>query len=138
MIFGLCLHAYPVTAGMAGRQRWPDDVDEISSQVTSRAGVSRRSCTLLARLKDIGTKRDKAGNRLLFYDQYISLLLLYFFNPTITSLRGLQQASTLEIVQRRLGIRPTSLGSFSEAARVFDAEALQGNPPGTGSTKPPP
>ena len=78
---------------------------------------------LLARLKDIGTKRDKAGNRQLFYDQYISLLLLYFFNPTITSLRGLQQASTLEVVQRRLGIRATSLGSFSEAARVFSADA---------------
>jgi Transposase DDE domain len=80
---------------------------------------------LLARLKDIGTRRDVAGNRLLFYDQYISLLLLYFFNPTITSLRGLQQASTLEVVQRRLGIRPTSLGSFSEAARVFNAEPLR-------------
>jgi hypothetical protein len=79
---------------------------------------------LLARLKDIGAKRDKAGNRLLFYDQYISLLLLYFFNPAITSLRALQQASTLEVVQRRLGIRATSLGSFSEAARLFDAEAL--------------
>jgi hypothetical protein len=75
-------------------------------------------------LKHIGTQRDKAGNRSLFYDQYISLLLLYFFNPTLTSLRGLQQASTLEVVQRRLGIRPTSLGSFSEAARLFDAEAL--------------
>lgn len=79
---------------------------------------------LLARLRDIGTQRDRAGNRQLFYDQYISLLLLYFFCPTITSLRGLQQASTLEAVQRRLGIRPTSLGSFSEAARLFDAEAL--------------
>jgi hypothetical protein len=81
---------------------------------------------LLARLKDIGAERDKAGNRQLFYDQYISLLLLYFFNPTITSLRGLQQASTLETVQRRLGVRATSLGSFSEAARVFDAQALHG------------
>jgi len=81
---------------------------------------------LLARLKDVGAKRDRAGNRQLFYDQYISLLLLYFFNPTITSLRGLQQASTLETVQRRLKIRPTSLGSFSEAARVFDAQALHG------------
>src|SRR5262249_10882062 len=49
---------------------------------------------------------------------------LYFFSPTITGLRGLQQASTLEAVQRRWGIRPTSLGSFSEAARLFDAQAL--------------
>lgn len=79
---------------------------------------------LLARLRDLGTQRDRAGNRQLFYDQYISLLLLYFFSPTITSLRALQQASTLEAVQRRLGIRATSLGSFSEAARLFDAQAL--------------
>lgn len=79
---------------------------------------------LLTRLRGIGTKRDRAGNRQLFYDQYVCLLLLYFFSPTITSLRALQQASTLEAVQRRLGIRPTSLGSFSEAARLFDARAL--------------
>ena len=79
---------------------------------------------LLARLKDVGTDRDRAGNRQLFFDQYISLLLLYFFSPTITSLRALQQASTLEAVQRRLGVRATSLGSFSEAARLFDAQAL--------------
>jgi len=79
---------------------------------------------LLARLRDFGTERDRSGNRQLFYDQYVCLLLLYFFSPTITSLRALQQASTLEAVQRRLGIRATSLGSFSEAARLFDANAL--------------
>jgi hypothetical protein len=79
---------------------------------------------LLARLRDFGTGRDRAGNRQLFYDQYVCLLLLYFFSPTISSLRALQQASTLEAVQRRLGIRATSLGSFSEAARLFDARAL--------------
>jgi len=79
---------------------------------------------LLARLRDFGTQRDRAGNRQLFYDQYVCLLLLYFFSPTITSLRALQQASTLEAVQRRLGIRATSLGSFSEAARLFDARVL--------------
>jgi hypothetical protein len=79
---------------------------------------------LLARLRDFGSQRDRAGNRQLFYDQYIGLLLLYFFSPTITSLRALQQASTLAAVQRRLGIRATSLGSFSEAARLFDADAL--------------
>lgn len=79
---------------------------------------------LLTRLRGVGAQRDRAGNRRLFYDQYVSLLLLYFFSPTITSLRALQQASTLDAVQRRLGIRPTSLGSFSEAARLFDARAL--------------
>ena len=83
-----------------------------------------RSLPSPARLRDFGTERDRSGNRQLFYDQYVCLLLLYFFSPTITSLRSLQQASTLEAVQRRLGIRATSLGSFSEASRLFDAAAL--------------
>ena len=34
---------------------------------------------LLAHLRPIGTERDRAGNRQLFYNQYASLLLLYFF-----------------------------------------------------------
>ena len=81
--------------------------------------------SLLERLHDVGTARDKAGNRDLFCDQYVSLMLLYFFNPTLTSLRGIQAASQLQKVQKTLGCRPTSLGSFSEASRVFDAESLQ-------------
>jgi hypothetical protein len=80
---------------------------------------------LLRRLHDARTDRDRAGNRELFYDQYALLLLLYFFTPTLTSLRGLQQATRLEKVQKRLGVRRTSLGSLSEAARVFDATLLQ-------------
>ena len=51
------------------------------------------------------TERDRAGNRQLFYDQYASLMLLYFFNPMVTSLRGLQQTTTLTKVQERLGVR---------------------------------
>jgi hypothetical protein len=80
---------------------------------------------LLERLHDVGTQRDRAGNRHLFFDQYGALLLLYFFNPILTSFRGIQQASTLDKVGRALGVSRTSLGSLSEAARVFDAAALQ-------------
>src|SRR5262249_13970343 len=76
---------------------------------------------LLQRLHDVGTARDKAGNRLLFFDHFTSLLLLYFFSPVITSLRGLQQAGDLEKVQRLFGSRHISLGSLSEASAVFDA-----------------
>jgi hypothetical protein len=79
---------------------------------------------LLERLQDVGAARDKAGNRLLFFDQYTALLLLYFFNPVVTSLRGLQQASGLDKVQKLLGVRRTSLGSLSEATGVFDAQPL--------------
>lgn len=80
---------------------------------------------LLGKLHDAGTERDRAGNRRLFYDQYASLLLLYFFNPVVTSLRGIQQASGIPKVQRALGVARTSLGSLSEAARVFDADLLK-------------
>jgi Transposase DDE domain len=79
---------------------------------------------LFAHLRTVGTERDRAGNRQLFYDQYATLMLLYFFNPTVTSLRGLQQTTTLESVQQRLHVRRTSLGSLSEAAYVFDAALL--------------
>ena len=48
-------------------------------------------------------------NRELHYDQYIALILFYFFNPVLTSLRSIQQASTLEKVQSALGVKATSL-----------------------------
>jgi Transposase DDE domain len=79
---------------------------------------------LLDRLRNINTERDRAGNRQLFCDQYVGLLLVYFFNSVVTSLRGLQQVSELEKVQELLGIRQVALGSLSEAARVFDADVL--------------
>ena len=80
---------------------------------------------LFDRLHDHGTQRDKAGNRILHYDQYLSLQLLFFFNPIVTSMRGLVQASELKKVQERLNVSPTSLGSFSEAGSVFDADLLK-------------
>ena len=80
----------------------------------------------LERLCGVGTERDVAGNRELYFDQYTALILLYFFSPIVTSLRGLQQATELKKVQKQLGISRVSLGSLSEASRVFDAEALQG------------
>jgi hypothetical protein len=79
---------------------------------------------LLNRLHDDATARDRAGNRRLFYDQYACLLLLFFFNPIIKSLRGIQRASTLNKVQRLFGCNRVSRGSLGEASRVFDPELL--------------
>jgi hypothetical protein len=59
---------------------------------------------LLDRLHDQGCARDKAHNRPLHYDQYAALLLLFFFNPIVTSMRGLVEASKLEKVRRKLGV----------------------------------
>jgi hypothetical protein len=62
--------------------------------------------------------------RLLHYDEFCAWLLLYFFTPILTSLRGLQQASSLEQLQRKLDLPRFSLGSFSEAGAVFDPALL--------------
>lgn len=80
---------------------------------------------LLKRLHDDNCARDKAGNRILHYDQYCMLVLLFLFNPTVSSLRAIQQASQLKKVQKLLGCERAALGSLSEAASVFDAERLQ-------------
>ena len=40
---------------------------------------------VLARLQMIGTERDRAGNRDFFYDQYVSLILIYFLSPALIS-----------------------------------------------------
>jgi Transposase DDE domain len=81
---------------------------------------------LLERLHTDGTAGDKAGNRTLFFDQYVALLLLYFFNPILTSFNGLQQASALDKVQKITGGPRVSKGSLSEAQGVFDATLLEG------------
>ena len=48
---------------------------------------------LLRRLHDDACQRDQAGNRELHFDQYCMLVLLYLFNPVVSSLRAVQQAS---------------------------------------------
>lgn len=76
-------------------------------------------------LREVGCERDKAGNRQLHFDQYSLLILLFLFNPVVTSLRALQQASELKKVQRKLGCKRASLGSLSESTAVFDPELLK-------------
>ena len=80
---------------------------------------------MLQRLHDDGCERDTANNRKLHFDQYAMLMLLYLFNPIVTSLRGLQQASELKNVQTKLGCSRSSLGSLSESATVFDSDRLK-------------
>src|SRR5690349_11493941 len=97
------------------------DGAEVPLQGTRMIGQMQH---MLARLHSAGTARDRAGNRRLFCDQYLSLLLLYFFTPALKSLRALQNATNWEKTRQKLKIRRTSLGSLSEAASVFDAELV--------------
>mgnify|MGYP003575141879 CR=1 FL=1 len=105
---------------MAGQRR-----DEITERDITGLKYFDQLAPLLARLHDEGCARDRAGNRQLHYDQYCLLILLYLFNPIVTSLRGLQQASELAKVQKKLGCSRAALGSLSEATTVFDPQRLQ-------------
>lgn len=79
---------------------------------------------LLQRLHNAACQGDKAENRILHMDQYMTLMLLCMFSPISKSLRSMQQASQLQKVQKKLGVPRSSLGSLSEAARVFDSELM--------------
>ena len=74
-----------------------------------------RLLPLLDKLKDVGCQRDTAGNRKLFFDDYVKLVLLFLWNPLIGSMRTLQKAAALPKVIKALGVRRFSAGSFSEA-----------------------
>ena len=82
----------------------------------------RRINTLLHRLHDDATARDRAGNRTLFFDQYAGLVLLSMFSPAIDSLRAIRQASAMPKVRKLLGCSRASLGSLSEASRVLESQ----------------
>lgn len=63
--------------------------------------------------------------RLLQVSDYLSLFLLGVFNPVLTSMRGLCQASHLARVQREVCQRPVSRSSFSEAQAVVEPDLLK-------------
>jgi hypothetical protein len=87
-------------------------------------GHLQRVFDLLDGLKQVGCKRDTAGNRELFFNDYCKLILLYIWNPLIGSMHQLQEAVELENVAKALGVRRFSSGSFSESVRVFDPQLL--------------
>jgi hypothetical protein len=98
---------------------------ELSEKDIRCLGHLKRVFPLLEKLHDVGCGRDKAGNRLLFFDDYVKLFLLYTWNPLIESLHDLQQAAALPNVAKALGVRRFSAGSFSESVRVFDPQQLK-------------
>lgn len=108
------------SAGMAARKK-----GEVLAKDLKGFKYFQMLGPLLERLAPAGAERDRAGNRKLHYHDYAALLLMYFFSPVLTSLRGIQQASTLEKVQKQLGVKRSALGSLTEASRVFDPQLLQ-------------
>ena len=110
-------------------QRSADAVPTEKSAVTFEQlhGIKqlRHVAKLLSKLHDAGCDRDKAGNRELHFNDYVMLILLYLFNPMIESIALLQGVAELPEIQKRLGVRRFSAGSFSESCRVFEPSRLQ-------------
>lgn len=71
------------------------------------------------------SKSERDVRRKLWSENYFSLVLFYFFNPVIDSMRGLSQATRLAKVMREVSGSPVSLASFSEAQHLFDPELLE-------------
>ncbi len=76
--------------------------------------------SLFVHLHNHGCDRDKAKNRKLHDDDLLTLVILALFQPLARSHRALSQISDLKSVRKRFGIPHASLGSISEAARIFD------------------
>jgi len=100
----------------------PDKIDPRQVQGLKRL---RHILPLLAGLREVGCERDTAGNRELHFDEYVTLVLLWLFNPMLDSVRALQAAGELEKVAEQLGVKRFSLGSFSESVRAFDPDKLK-------------
>ena len=70
------------------------------------------------------------GNRKLFYDELATAYLLAFFNPTLRSLRAIEDAGTLDVAGRLdaeghpIHLRRLCRSTMSDAARLFDARLL--------------
>lgn len=112
----------------------PKDSDKVKrrrgkptiTEATKLSGFKdlRAIANLLEPLHRVGCGRDKASNRTLHMDEYCLLVLFWLYNPVIDSLGGLQQASELEKVCKRLGVGRASMGSLSESASIFEPERL--------------
>lgn len=100
-------------------------IKRLKEQPLLHEGFLRRAGELFVSLRNVGCERDSAGNRKLFFNEYCSWILFYAMTPIVQSLQALQEASDLQNLQQALGLRRFSLGSFSEAPAVFDADLLE-------------
>ena len=110
-----------ILLGIVGRPKR----QKIDPREVRNMGFIRRTGELFAHLRDCGCERDRADHRQLFFNEYCSYFLLYSFNSVIESMTALQELSDTDWVQRNLGVRRFSSGSFSEAPAVFDPQLLR-------------
>lgn len=76
--------------------------------------------------KQLRTMRDETahGNRRLFLDDVFVVYLLAFFNPTIRSLRTLEDLSQTRQAQRHLSVQRVCKSTLSDFNRLIDPQRL--------------
>ena len=109
---------------MPTRPAKPDEIDERQLRGWR---MLRRFQGVLDRVQAgmAPTARESHGLRRHQAREYLSLFLLAMFNPVLSSMRGLCQASRLQRVQEQCGSRGIGLSRFSEAQQVFDPELIR-------------
>jgi heme exporter protein D len=65
-------------------------------------------------------------NRVLFYDDVVTMYLVAFFNPVLRSLRNIEVASQLPGVNQHLSVEAVCKSTLSEANALFDPRHLEG------------
>src|SRR5713101_3998583 len=68
---------------------------------------------------------DTHGNRQLFYDDVLIAHLLAFFNPTLRSLRTLEDFSQTRQAQRHLSVRKLCKNTMADFHRVVEPTLLE-------------
>jgi hypothetical protein len=86
----------------------------------------RRFLELVENVRRVAGGEKDDPRRQLDIQQLAGHLLLYFFNPVVESLRGIQRASELKRAQKILRGSRVSLGALSEANAVLEPELLRG------------
>lgn len=109
------------SAAPEGSSRKPAKRDEIDPDTI----IGRRFIRILeGHLQSLRTSRDH-GNRELFYDHLVVAYLLAFFNPTVATLRKIEDLFEHPKVRRRFGLRRLPKSTVSDAQRVFDPHLLR-------------
>jgi hypothetical protein len=106
---------------MAGKKR-----DEVREEDLTGLKYFERLAPLLARLHAVGCQRDKAGNRILHFDQYTMLVLLFLFNPVVRSLRAMQQGQRPAEGTTQARLSAGFAGLVERGDRRFSAGTAEG------------
>jgi hypothetical protein len=86
-------------------------------------GGAKHVATLQRHLQRLRGAYDH-GNRRLFYDELVTAYLLAFFNPTLRSLRAIEDAGRFDASGQPVHLRKLCRSTMSDAAALFDARLL--------------